>query len=280
MTFVIIKSIATVLDPFLLVFLRGTLATSLMFLYLLIFKNESLSNKRSIQKGAILGVMLAAMYVMQTFGLQFTSSGHSAFITSTFVIITPIIMALQFKHRMTKIGVIAIGIVAIGLFFFTYEPGTSLNIGDVITFLATVIGAYHIIYGGFFVKNTDTLGLIFYQFLFTTLIAGVIAIGVNDPLPVFTNELIGAIVYLGVLGTLFCYFVSIWAQKHVSAVTVALIFACEPIFASTAAYFFLGEQFGMKEVLGAGLILLGVVMYDLPIFKWIRKSSKKALPER
>jgi drug/metabolite transporter (DMT)-like permease len=75
-----------------------------------------------------------------------------------------------------------------------------------------------------------------------------------------------------VFGTLYCYFVTVWAQKYVSTITTAMIFSMEPIFASTFSYLHFGEVFGLKELAGALLILMGVIAYQLKS-KWLIKYS-------
>lgn len=271
-TFVLIKSITDVVDPFFLVFLRGIIATLGMFIYLIFFKRSIFKNKQSIIYGAILGGMLGGMYVVQTYALRFTTSGHAAIISSTFVVMVPIILFLQFKERIKKQGIIAILITCFGLFYFTYHPESSFNSGDIISFAATIIGTYHMIYCGRFVRKTEALSLIFYQFLFTSIFTGIIYLSTSTISMSFNNELIYSFIYLGLIGTLFCYFVSIWAQKSITAITIALIFATEPIFASTAAYFYLGEQLGQREFIGGGIIIGGVILYNLPLKKWLKRG--------
>lgn len=267
-TFVIIKSITDHIDPFYLVFLRGTIATTGMFLYLFLFKRDLLKDTKSMKYGFILGLLLGGMYVLQTYGLRFTTSGHAAFISATFTVMVPLILFLQFKEKIRKQGWFAIVVAMMGLFIFTYHPGEmSFGCGDIIAFIATIVGTYHMIYSGRFVKKNEFLPLIFYQFLFTTLFAGLAFSQTNTGDFSLDTNLWYAVFYLGLVGTLFCYFVCVWAQRSVSTIVIALIFALEPILASTSAYFFLGEKFGIQEYIGGAVILIGVLLYDLKLKK-------------
>ena len=74
-------------------------------------------------------------------------------------------------------------------------------------------------------------------------------------------------IYLGLLGSLFCYFVTVWAQKFLSYVTVTLVFSLEPIFAAVFSYFILGEILGTQQLFGATLILLGIIFFEIPLKK-------------
>lgn len=78
-----------------------------------------------------------------------------------------------------------------------------------------------------------------------------------------TTQSLYALAHLGLCGTLFCYFVTVWAQKHVRAVQVALIFALEPVFAALFAGWFAGEKLHARELSGIFLILAGVVLYQV-----------------
>jgi drug/metabolite transporter (DMT)-like permease len=84
------------------------------------------------------------------------------------------------------------------------------------------------------------------------------------------------LLYLGFVGTLFCYFVSIWAQKHVDTVTVALIFTLEPVFAALFAWIFASESFSLKEMTGGFIILGGIVFFQL-IANRKKKTGKSGL---
>jgi drug/metabolite transporter (DMT)-like permease len=117
------------------------------------------------------------------------------------------------------------------------------------------------------VKQSYATSLIFYQFFFSSLITFFTMTGdhyLTESELELSQKAIPAILYLGLLGTLFCYFFTVYSQKYVPTITVALIFALEPIFASTAAYFFLNERIGSIELAGAFVILIGVVFYNIP----------------
>jgi drug/metabolite transporter (DMT)-like permease len=71
-----------------------------------------------------------------------------------------------------------------------------------------------------------------------------------------------AIFYLGIIGTLFCYFVAVWVQKYVSSLKVAIIFSLEPVFAAIIGFIILHEVLNIKELAGAIFILLGVIFHS------------------
>jgi len=262
-TFFIIKDTVNTVNEYFIVFGRMLLASIPMVLFVFFKNRKSLVNKRAIINGSVLGFLLTSTYLSQTIGLKYTSSGHSAFITGAAVIIVPVIMYFVFKDKLLKSDFFSIMVVVTGLFLLTYDFETHFNTGDIITIITAVSCAFHIVLSGRFVKKTDSLALITYQFISGTLFSliGLLIIGIDfNSVP---SGAISAIVYLGVIGTLFCYFVSVWIQKYVSSVKVALIFSLEPVFAAFFGYLALHETLNIKESFGMFLILAGVFLYQL-----------------
>jgi drug/metabolite transporter (DMT)-like permease len=267
-TFVVVKDVSTQIDPFLLAGLRNLLAGSVLLLYLLFFKKVRLLKiKKSMVYGALLGGLLSAIYILQTAGLVYTTSNHSAFISCSAMIMVPIILFFIGWQKFVFKQIVAIVIITIGLFLLTYKTGTTnFNYGDILTFIAAILCAFHLIFSGHYVRKVDFLSLIFYQFLFATIVS---FIGLfikqqvfHEPI-LFKESSYGSVLYLGLLGTLFCYFVTVWGQKHVSTIYTALIFTLEPIFASITSFIVLGEVFTTKEFAGACSIFFGIVYYSL-----------------
>jgi drug/metabolite transporter (DMT)-like permease len=266
-TFVAIKKISQLIDPYLLATLRSLLAVLVLFPILLLKKKESFFNKQAIKYGFITGFILGGIYVVQTIGMQFTSSNHSAFISSSAVIMIPIILVLVGKQKLNLKQVGCILLIAIGLYFLTNSNDNQpYNIGDTITFFGAIICALHIILSGHYVRKTDFLGLVFYQFLFSALISFV-GLTVNSTIShskiVYSSEALTSLLYLGFFGTLICFFVTIWAQKYVSTITTAMIFSLEPVFAAMTSFILFNEKLPPSEVVGALIIISGLILFNL-----------------
>jgi drug/metabolite transporter (DMT)-like permease len=268
-TFVVVKDVSSKIDPFLLSALRNGIAVFVMLpTIFLLRKGKSLKDRNAIKNGAQLGALLAAIYVVQTVGLQTTTSTHSAFITCSAVIMVPIVLLVTGKQILTRQQMGSIIIVAIGLYYLTRFDGlANFNGGDLITFFGAIICAIQMIAAGHFVRKTDFIGLIFYQFLFASILslAGILLqTGLFSQSISCENSALIGILYLGIMGTLFCFFVTVWAQKYVSTVSTAMIFSMEPVFASIASYLFLGEFITAVELGGAFCILVGLLMFNIP----------------
>src|SRR2546422_979054 len=68
----------------------------------------------------------------------------------------------------------------------------------------------------------------------------------------------------GVLATGLAFCVQVWAQQHVPAQRVALIFALEPALAAWLSWLVLGERLDAMGWVGSGLITAGVLIGTMP----------------
>src|SRR4029078_10985142 len=72
-----------------------------------------------------------------------------------------------------------------------------------------------------------------------------------------------ALLFSSLLSTALPFTIQVWAQQVTSATRAALIFALEPVFAWLFSFLFIGERWPTQAVLGAVLILVGIVMAEL-----------------
>jgi len=72
-----------------------------------------------------------------------------------------------------------------------------------------------------------------------------------------------ALAVTAVLATAAAFTIQSWAQQHLPASHTALIFTLEPVFAWLTYLLFFGEQLGRRAMLGAGLILAGILLAEL-----------------
>ena len=166
--------------------------------------------------------------------------------------------------------VAAVVVVLAGLFLLTYDFDTRINPGDLITLITTATYAIHLVFAGQFVKKADIFAIVTYQFVAASIVSGIAYLLSDTSSLILSEKSIWSIVYLGLAGTLFCYFITVWVQKFVSAVKVAVLFSLEPVFAAGFGYIMLHEVLNHKELLGASIIFIGVVAYQV----WEQKKGK------
>jgi len=258
-TFVIVKGALSDASPFPFLAARFTLAGLLMWLVMA----RGRVDRRAIQPSLVLGIFLFAGYAFQTWGLIFTSPSKSAFITGFSVILVPLISLFSgYRMRAGSLSGAVLGL--LGLYFLVVPSGLhAVNRGDILTLIAAISFAVHIILVGSYTRRFSFLQLAPGQIL----VVGAIATLAGPLGPAWvmhwTTRLLLAIVVTAIFATAFAFGSQVWAQQYTPPAHTALIFALEPVFAALTSRLMMGERWGGKVVLGAALILAGMVVSEI-----------------
>jgi drug/metabolite transporter (DMT)-like permease len=220
--------------------------------------------------GLRIGLFMFGGYVFQTAGIARTTPSKAAFITGFSVILVPVFMAL-FWHR--RIGAWAwSGVLAslVGLYYLTVprEGIADLNRGDLLVLGCAVLYAFQIIYIERYSAQHSLGGLSFIQVAMAALLCLVAipllaAVHLEQPRFHLTSGLIQGVLITAIFGTAVAYTLLVWGQRHTSATNTALILAGEPIFAAVTSYIVLHERLGGRAIVGAALILVGILVAEL-----------------
>ena len=266
-TFFIIKSVVTELDPMLLVFSRTAIAALIMF-FILIFKNTKVMyHKSSMLNGLAIGFLIGISYLSQTIGLKYTSSGHSAFISCSSVILVPVILFVVFKEKINTIDLISLIITITGLFLLTYNLNTKINYGDAITSISMFAFAIIVVYQSRILNSVNIPSFLFYEFIGASFI-GLFGLIFNYDFSIqLSLKSSMVILYLSIFATLFCFIAMAWVLKYLIPFFVALLISIEPILAAVFAYFTLGEILNTKELIGAIIVIAGIILYQMKYYK-------------
>lgn len=226
--------------------------------------------------GLLLGFLLFIGFYTQTEGLRFTSVSNAGFITGLNVPLVPLLGFLLFRTKAAKsvwIGVVA---ATAGLYLLTIGDKLEFNEGDVLVLICAFAFASHILLTGRFVDKLPIVPLSIVQLVAVCFYSTVAALISPDPAfyypdsaPVSWLEqlsapiIIAAILVAGIFGTAYAFWAQSASQKILEPHKVALIFASEPIFAHLAAWLFLDEHLGSMGMLGAGMIIAGMLISEL-----------------
>jgi drug/metabolite transporter (DMT)-like permease len=261
-TFVIVKSALTGVDAVTMVGYRFLIAGSLLLVYLLIKKRPVLPNFR---QGLFLALILWTLYVTQTAGLNYTTASNSGFITGLFVLWVPVFLVTLFRRRPTVMEVVASIISIVGLWILTGGL-REVNIGDLLTIVASMAYALHLLLSDKFMKEgVDPVSISCQQFLLVGIGSVIYSAISGRPFEVTTSEAWWAIIFLAIFPTLTAFVIQMFAQRHTSPLRVSLIFALEPVFAAATAWTFGGEIFTMHGAIGGGCIVLGLALSGIQL---------------
>jgi len=228
---------------------------------------------------AAIGALLALGISCQIVGQLTTTASKAAFITGLSVPLTPVVGFLA--TRKTPGAENLIGLVfATGGFAVLAWPkqASALDVGDFLILLTAVSYAWIIVRVaevsgrhdvrwfaagqiGFAALGVGAARLVATPFLDRG--AGFLGAEAN-PL-VFDGRLVAAILWMALAATVVTFLLQTWAQARMSATHAAIVFALEPVFTAVFAAIFLGERLSGRDVTGAALVLLGIVVSELPM---------------
>jgi len=257
-TFTLVKSALAHTTPLLFNLLRMALA----FVALLCVNAPGLRglSRRDIRLGALTGLFLALGYQLQTAGLARTTPTKSAFLTGLVVVIVPLLSAIP--------GVSPAG---------TLKPTLDTYLGALLALAGLLLltdpgGTGWAIFSGLGYGELLSLAC---AFAYAARRLGTLQIGFAALVMLFTLPLGGypmlhsvpvlwiALGVTAILATAAAFTIQSWAQQHLPASHTALIFTLEPVFAWLTSLLFFGERLGLRAMLGAGLILAGILLAEL-----------------
>jgi drug/metabolite transporter (DMT)-like permease len=267
-TFVIVKGALTDASVFVFLALRFLVASAVL---LPIYRRELRSvGAEEVGAGALVGCFMFGGYAFQTAGLRLTTPSKAAFITGFFVVLVPVILAL-FGASRVRLWIWAGALLAFSGLYFLAIPASGLgemNRGDLLVLFCAVMFALHVISIGHYASRYSAGALAFIQIAMTALLTA-LCIPLfsltrwDAPRVVWTSGLVVAVLLTGVLATALAFSVQVWAQRYTSASHAAIIFTLEPVFAGLTSFAFYHERLGARALIGAGLILAGILIAEL-----------------
>jgi len=265
-TFVVVKRALDDATPFAFLAMRFTLAALLLAwpLRKAIFP----FNPREALAGGVLGVFLGGGFAFQTVGLLYTTPSRSAFITGLYVVGVPVLAALLRLRGFNAASLGGVGLALAGLYLLTgmgsAADGAGLGRGEILTLCCAATFAAHIVSTDVYSRRHDTRALTFWQVATAALISFPLAGLAESPRVQPTASLAGAVLITAVLATALTVAIQTHVQAWTSPTRVAIIFTMEPVFAALTSYIVEGERMTAVSAAGAGLILAGMLVSEIP----------------
>jgi drug/metabolite transporter (DMT)-like permease len=219
-------------------------------------------SRRSIVRGATLGVILGIGVMIQHLGLDRTSEAVSAFLTNLTVIFVPLLVAgISRKWPSLQIA-IAIILAAVGIFLMTGAAPTGFGIGELLGLGCSILFAIYIVALDRLSAGEDPFRQTGIQFLAVGIVCVTASLllphGGGLPLRIFIENravLVDALL-LTLLTTVASFGLMTRFQPRIDPTRAALIYLAEPIVASLWAW----RPLGMTAILGAGMIIAANVL--------------------
>jgi drug/metabolite transporter (DMT)-like permease len=257
-TFVAIKEIVSSVSPTIQVAIRFTLGT----IVFAVFARDL--NIRLVRDGIIIGLFMFCSVTTETIGLQTLQANQATFIYGLTVSLVTL-FELVFRRRISVISVLAAVIAVTGIAIMGWDNGPP-PIGEYWMLLCAFFSAGFMIALEIIGQDHPPLPFTMIQLSTIAVLSWLWAapelIGnfevINETLRNFTN--LSVLLYLGIIGTAVVIWIQIMALRRITAFEAVVIQALEPIFGTILAFLLLGETLETNGFVGAGMVLVAMVM--------------------
>ena len=261
-------------DVFSFLFWRFLAAS--IFTYLACLRFGVKFDRGTIGRGVFCGLMLFCDFSCQTIALDYALSSTVAFILGLNVVIVPFLMLAFFGKKVAASAFGGAVVALLGLYFLSGASGAvGFGIGERLTLISAFAYALHIVFTGVCARKSNLYGFVIVQFICVCVCALIAA--VFTPHAEFEGEIrvlgnlifspsfdfVFALVLTSIFATVAAFVIQTMAQNRgVSEIKTVLIFALEPVSAGIVGYAF-GEKLSALQILGAALILAGILLSEL-----------------
>ncbi len=272
-SFVILKNAIDGLGVMWVLAMRFTI--SAVLLLALAGKRLRSMSRASVRGSVLIGVCLAAAYIVQTYGLKYTTPGKNAFLTTTYCVMVPFLAWLVYKRKPGLHNVAAAVLCVAGIGFVALDAGFGeVNTGDVLTIFSGVFYALQIILMEQYISGCDSLSVSAVEFSTAAVIClvGTFAFEGTPVMP--ASGQIFAVLYLAVMCTALCFFLQAWGMKYTPSSTAAMIMTLEAVFGTIFSVILYHEQVTPRLLAGFALIFVAVVLSETgtELLKKLRKQ--------
>lgn len=248
------------IGPFNLIALRFGIAF-LFMLFVFLPRFRSLTWK-TCGKGILMGIILFGIFTGMVCGVNHTTASTAGFLTSTTVILVPVLKSILGRTLPAKPVMVSICIATVGLFLLTAKDGVALDKGALLCLMGALFYAVYIIVLDKIAKKEDAFLISIIQLGVTSLLGAICMLLFETPsLPENPVEW-GAVIGLGLVCSAYGFVVQPIAQKYASPEKIGLIFSLEPVFSAVLSFIFLHEILEIRGYVGAILILASVILSE------------------
>lgn len=272
-SFVILKNAIDGLGVMWVLAMRFTI--SAVLLLALAGKRLRSMSRASVRGSVLIGVCLAAAYIVQTYGLKYTTPGKNAFLTTTYCVMVPFLAWLVYKRKPGLHNVAAAVLCVAGIGFVALDAGFGeVNTGDVLTIFSGVFYALQIILMEQYISGCDSLSVSAVEFSTAAVICLVGTFAFEGTPVIPASGQIFAVLYLAVMCTALCFFLQAWGMKYTPSSTAAMIMTLEAVFGTIFSVILYHEQVTPRLLAGFALIFVAVVLSETgtELLKKLRKQ--------
>ncbi len=273
-TFVAGKHVVAVLSPLMGSFARYVIACVALLVAAFVLEG----GLPRLTRAQLLGTLLLGLLGVFAYNLFFMGAlvrlpaSRAALIVALNPVITIAISALVLGDRLRPHRWLGVAIALTGVWIvishgdFANIAGADVGLGDLFMLTAVTSWALYTVIGRKVLAGLSPLAATNYAAIWGTVMLGVIAAPHFGAVHVtqFDWSLVGALVYLGVLGTALAFVWYYTSIKRLGAPVAAIFTNLVPVFGATFGVLLLGEPLLKSMLIGGAIAICGVFMVSRP----------------
>lgn len=243
-------------------------------------KTDDIQNKPKdvIVGGFFCGLFLFWGFLCQQYGMVTTTVSKAGFITSTYVVLVPM-LGLFLGRRIGWRIWLAVALALTGLYYLCMQPGElRFASGDIMVMVGAVCFTLQITIIGHYVNKVDGVLLSYMQLVVCALLGVPSMFIFENP---SWSAMVGAfmpIIYAGAFSSAIGFTLQIIGQRGVNPTVASLIMSLESPIAAIAGWLLLGELMSSRELVGSCLMIVAIVLSQLPK-DWLHVKHRKTVKE-
>lgn len=224
-----------------------------------------------------IGVLSAAFFLgvwLQQVALLTTTVTNGGFITSLYVIFTPLVTYITLRTKPHPIIYLGAPLALVGIYLLTGARFDGFTIGDVQLLACAVCWGIQVSMLGALVRETGMpIFVSTLNFFATAILASGLAFALETPTVSGMIDGWIPILYSGVCSTAIAFTLQAIGQQYVPPANAAIILSAEALFAALGGAVLLGERLPPIGYLGAAIIFATIIMVELvPALRGARKE--------
>ncbi|MCI8704794.1 MAG: DMT family transporter [Anaerotignum sp.] len=247
-------------SPYHIIFGRFLVAACGMGLFY--FRQIPQITKREWKTGGVLGAMLAAMFLLLTMGLQYTTPSVNAFLSNIPAVIVPFLCWGIFRKRPDRNCFIAAGMTGVGVAMLSLTADFRIDLGAALSLGAAVAFSLQMAFLGNLTEDCDAIHIALAENIAVLVIAAAVVLLAGKAIPPLTLPAAGNFIFLGAFCTALYFILQSVGQRITPPSKAAVIITSESIFAAIISALVYSERLSARGLCGCALIFLAILLAE------------------
>ena len=252
-------------DPYQVIFGRFLMASLCMVI--VYHKRLRRITKKEWKVGSILGALLAAMFVLMTVGLLYTTPSINAFLVNIQAVLVPFICWGVFRQKPTRNHFIAALMTLIGVCCLSLTADFRIDFGAALTLLAALAFSMQMAFLGNLTDGCDSVHIAITENISMLAMMVVVLNFTGWDMPAMNLPSFGNFFFLGAFCTAAYFALQSAGQQITSPNKAAIIITSESIFAAIFSALLYGERMNIRGYIGCIVIFAAMLLAETPAKK-------------